>query len=105
MATTPNSVASTVEVQVLGISRYQFDGNSGGKVFTHQVTDANNPDVLGLEVVEFPCEYALLDHCRGQGIQFPAKCRLDFQVARGAKGRPVMRVKGIIPIGTMPPKS
>lgn len=90
--------SSVVEVQVLGMSRYQFDGNSGGKIFTHQPTDVTNPDVLGFEVVEYPCEYGLIDQCRGMGVTFPAKCRLEFSVSRGSRGRAVMRVGGIAPV-------
>jgi len=85
--------SSFVEVSVLGMSRYQFDGNSGGKVFTHQNTDVTNLDVVGMEVIEYPCDYALLDLCRT--FQFPAKCRLEFSVSRGSRGRAVMRVKGV----------
>jgi len=87
------SMSSFVEVNVLGMSRYQFDGNSGGKVFTHQQTDVTNPDVVGYEVIEYPCEYSLIDQCRN--VPFPAKCRLEFVVARGSRGRAVMRVQGV----------
>ena len=90
------SVSSFVEATVLGMSRYQFDGNSGGKVFTHQPSDMSNPDVVGFEIVEYPCEFGLLDQCRT--LQFPAKCRLEFSVSRGSRGRAVMRVQGVSPI-------
>jgi hypothetical protein len=80
--------------QVLGASRYNFDGISGTKIYTHQESDGENS--VGLEVVEYSGELSLFDHFRG--LNYPLEMSCDVKVTRGARGRAGLRILSAAPV-------
>jgi hypothetical protein len=79
---------------VLGASRYDFDGISGTKIFTHQDSDSENS--VGMEVVEYSGDLALFDHFRG--LSFPLEMICEVKVTRGARGRAGLRILSASPV-------
>ena len=90
-----NEVKGTMVFNVLGASRYNFEGISVTKVFTQQDSDGRE-DVVGVEVVECGGDLALFDHFRG--LSFPLEMRCEVKFVRGARGRASVRVVSASPV-------
>jgi hypothetical protein len=86
--------ATKVVLNVLGASRYNFDGISGVKVFTHQESDGENS--VGMEVVEYGGDLALFDHFRG--LNYPLEMSCEIKITRGARGRAGLRILSASPV-------
>jgi hypothetical protein len=80
---------------VLGASRYSFDGVSGTK-YTHQDSDADNDNVVGMEVVEYSGDLSLFDHFRG--LNYPLEMTCEVRVVRAARGKAGLRILSASPV-------
>jgi hypothetical protein len=87
--------ATKMVFQVLGASRYNFDGVSGTKVFTQQDSEGND-NVVGMEVVEYSGDLALFDHFRA--LPFPLEMSCEVRVTRGARGKAGLRILSASPV-------
>ncbi|GHT91978.1 hypothetical protein FACS1894116_01400 [Betaproteobacteria bacterium] len=86
-----------MKYNVLGVSRYNFDGASGTKVFTQQPSEAGE-DVLGIEVVEYSGDLSLFDNFKNTGVLFPAEFECEVNFVRGARGKAAVRILTVKPI-------
>ena len=96
-------LVAKARLNVLGVSRYEFEGNRGLKVFTQKDSDGMNPDVAGIEVVEFGGDYPLFEDMRG--YNFPMEFDCDITFRRGARGKSspyILKVSPIKPTASKP---
>ncbi len=93
---TEMTMKGNMRLNVLGVSRFSFDGISGVKVYAQKETDGENEDVLGIEVVEFGGKYAVFEQFRGYGFPMQFDCEVEF--ARGSRGKAAVRVLKATPV-------
>jgi hypothetical protein len=86
----------TMTFNVLGASRYDFDGIRGTKVFVQQGSDPDNANVVGIEVIEYGGPLELFDALRG--LSFPAEVRCELRMRRGARGKAAVQVISAVPV-------
>jgi hypothetical protein len=85
----------TMRLNILGASRYSFDGVSGVKVFAQK--DAENAeDVVGIQVVEFGGDLLLFE--RFKGHRYPQEFDCEVEFGRGARGKASVRILAAIPV-------
>jgi hypothetical protein len=85
---------------ILGVSRYDFDGIRGAKIFAQQPSDPSNSNVLGIEVIEYGAPIEVFDHFRG--VTFPAEMRCELRMRRGARGKAAVQIVSAVPVKTSP---
>ncbi len=73
-------------LQVIGLRRYDFDGNRGAQIFCAQAADGTNPDVIGMDVMQFNAPYSLLDTIDPKAVPGEFECQLFFKRGAGGKG-------------------
>lgn len=88
---------ATSRLNVLGASRYEFEGIRGMKVYAQKDSDAENLNVVGIEVVEFGADFDLFEEVRGYGFPMEFDCDLTF--GRGARGKSAARITKFRPVG------
>ncbi|WP_045223687.1 hypothetical protein [Methyloterricola oryzae] len=78
---------------VLSATRYDMEGNKGGRLYVAQQTSGRNPNQIGFEVIKFRMNYevfALL-----QDKPMPGEYLIDLDLRRGAQDKAQFRVTGI----------
>jgi len=85
-----------MQLSVLGVSRYEFEGMRGAKVFAQKSADPANVNVVGIEVIEFGCDFDIFEGFRGGSFPALFDCEVDF--GRGARGKAAARVLSARPI-------
>jgi len=83
-------------LNIEGASRFDFDGIQGVKVFASQVADPHNLNVIGREIIEFSCDFALFESMRGYGFPMEFKCDLEF--GRASKGKAGTKIVSVQPV-------
>lgn len=81
----------TMVLNIEGVSRYEFDGNRGAKVYAKKTADKENLNVIGNEIVEFSCDFDIFEGFR-QVKDWPSVFRCEVEMNRGAKGKASARV-------------
>jgi len=83
-------------LNVLGVSRFDFDGISGIKVFAQKDADSKNLNVCGIEVVEFGGPVEAFEQFRGFAYPMEFDCKVEM--GRGARGKAAMRILEAKPV-------
>jgi hypothetical protein len=91
-----------MRMNVLGASRYSFDGISGVKVFAQKDVD-DSEDVVGIQVIELGGDLPLFDHFRG--LRFPLDMDCDVEFGRGARGKASVRILSAQPVKSLTGKA
>lgn len=92
---------ATANLNILGASRFDFDGIQGVKVFAQKDSDPTNLNVIGIEVVEFSADFALFESMRGYGFPMEFKCDLVF--GRASKGKAGTKIVALQPLKATSP--
>ncbi len=87
---------ATAKLNILGASRFDFDGIQGVKVFAQKDSDPTNLNVIGIEVVEFSADFGLFESLRGYG--FPMEFNCDLQFGRASKGKAGAKIVALQPV-------
>lgn len=87
---------ATANLNILGASRFEFDGIRGVKVFAQKDSDPTNLNVIGIEVVEFSAEFDLFESLRG--YSFPMEFKCDISFGRASKGKAGAKILTAIPL-------
>lgn len=93
-------MVAVARLNVLGVSRFDFDGISGVKVFAQKDADSKNLNVVGIEVVEFGGAVDVFEQFRGFGYPMEFDCRVEM--GRGARGKAAMRILDAKPVKAAP---
>lgn len=87
---------ATANLNILGASRFEFDGIRGVKVFAQKDADTANLNVIGIEVVEFSAEFDLFESLRGYSFPMEFKCSVAF--GRASKGKAGAKIISATPL-------
>lgn len=87
---------ATATLNILGASRFEFDGIRGVKVFAQKDSDTTNLNVIGIEVVEFSAEFDLFESLRG--YTFPMEFKCDITFGRASKGKAGAKILSATPL-------
>lgn len=95
-------MTAVAKLNVLGASRFDFDGISGIKVFAQKDADPKNLNVAGIEVVEFGGPVEVFEQFRG--FHYPQEFNCRVEMGRGARGKAAMRILDATPVKAVAPQ-
>jgi hypothetical protein len=78
---------------VLSATRYDMEGNKGGRLYVAQQTSGRNPNQIGFEVIKFRMNYEVFALLQDQPL--PGEYLIDLDLRRGAQDKAQFRVTGI----------
>lgn len=72
-----------ITANVRSITRYSVDGMQGCTLYVEQ--EAENPEVLGNDIMKISAPYALWEAAKASGFTGPCDCQLELQMRRGGQ--------------------
>jgi hypothetical protein len=94
-----------MQLTILGVSRYDFEGIRGAKVYAEKVADPTNLNVIGKEVIEFGCDFGIFEGFRNTQGAWPQLFDCVVEFGRGARGKASARIMSAKHLKAAPPAS